>query len=518
MSSSRLPMRGRVPTSREGDLALAQTIATNGLVCSDVLERLALRVGPERCERYFGRSARLSWTDGRLQVEAPNGFLADWLRRRFGDDITSAVQGATGGVGAEVVYRVDASLALDGAAAEAATANEAAVSAVATTAHAASPARADVIGRIGRDTAARRGPSAPWRQPPLRRFEDFVVGPGSRMAFDAATAIAGGPEDSPCRAMFLHGSCGLGKTHLLQAIVHRARALGRTRVRYTTGEAFTNAFVTAVQTNKIEDFRRAHRNLDLLCIDDVHFFSNKTATQNEFLHTFDAMDLADARVALASDEHPRQIQALGDRLVSRFMAGMVVRIDNPDRSARLEIVRRLFERRGLSIEDGALHAIADRFDGSVRELEGVVTRIEAMLRLTPDLCPTGPVVGMIAVERALGACSAPRARKPLTVAAIAQRVAAAMGVDLSEVFGRGRHQRVVLARSMASYLSRELTTLSYPEIARDLNRPNHSTVVTACTRFTQQLATEPDRTVRDDGATLASVTDQVRRDLLQHAS
>ena len=495
---------------------MPQTIATNGLVCSEVLDRLARKVGAERCERYFSRNIRLSWSDRRLAVEAPNGFLADWLRRRFGEDLTSALLGVTGDDGAEVVYRVNAGLGVDAEASQAATIHEKATLAAAAEIEA--TARPDVVGRIGRTSPERPTPSGPWRQPPLRRFEDFVVGPGSRLAFDAASAIAGPAEDSPIRALFLHGECGLGKTHLLQAIVHKARAAGRTRVRYTTGEAFTNAFVTAVQTNKIEDFRRAHRNLDLLCIDDVHFLSNKTATQNEFLHTFDAMDLAGARVAIASDEHPRKIQALGDRLVSRFMAGMVVRIENPDRAGRLEIVRRLFERRGLAIEAGAMGAIADRFDGSVRELEGAVTRIEAMLRLTPDLCPTGPVVGMIAVERALGGTLTTRARKPLTVAAIAQRVADAMSVDISDVFGRGRHQRVVLARSMASYLARELTTLSYPEIARDLHRPNHSTVVTACSRFTQQLANEPDRPARDDGATLVQVTEQVRRELLLHAS
>ncbi|MBL0921377.1 MAG: AAA family ATPase [Phycisphaerales bacterium] len=494
---------------------MTQAIATNGLVCSEILDRLADRIGADRCERYFRRGARLTLADGRLSVAAPNGFLADWLRRRFGDDLSTTLRDAVGDASVEVEYLVDAALAPDAGAQRAADANERAVRAAAA---AQGSARPDVVARIGREEAPRPSPSGAWRQPPLRRFEDFVVGPGSRLAFDAAQAISAGADETPLRALFLHGDCGLGKTHLLQAIVNRARLSGRTRIRYITGEAFTNAFVTAVQTNKIDDFRRAHRNLDLLCIDDVHFLSNKTATQNEFLHTFDAMDLAGARVVLASDEHPRKIQALCDRLVSRFMAGMVVRIENPDRAGRLEIIRRLFERRGLRVEDAALAAIADRYEGSVRELEGAVTRIEAMLRLTPDLCPTGPAVGVIAVERALGAAPSPRARKPLTVAAIAQKVADAMGVDLSEVFGRGRHQRVVLARSMASYLSRELTTLSYPEIARDLNRPNHSTVVTACTRFTDQLQREPDRTVRDDGATLASVTDQVRRELLLHAS
>ncbi len=491
-------------------IRVTQAVATNGLVCTDVLDHLARRIGRERCNRYFSKATRLSWRDGDLHVEAPNGFLADWLRRRFGDDLHGTAVAISGDDGADVVYRVDPTL-VDDDASHAATVNEAAVRTAARPVETPPP----VIARIGREPAPATRPSGRWRLPPLRRFEDFVVGPGSRLAYDSARAMTKGNEHAPIRALFLHGECGLGKTHLLQAIAHAAREAGRTRIRYTTGEAFTNAFVSAVQANKIDDFRRSHRDLDLLCIDDVHFLANKNATQNEFLHTFDALDLAGARVVLASDEHPRQIKSLGDRLVSRFMSGLVVRIDRPDREARIEIVTRLFQRRGLHVEPGAIEAIVDRYDGSVRELEGAVTRVEALLRLTPDLGPSRSTVGVIAVEKALGAPAAPRARKPLTVAEIAQGVADVMRVDLSDIFGAGRHQRIVMARSMVCFLARELTTLSFPEIARDLHRPNHSTIVTACARFRGQLENEPDRVVGDSGLGLADSVDAVRRQLLR---
>ena len=171
--------------------------------------------------------------------------------------------------------------------------------------------------------------------------------------------------------VFIHGECGVGKTHLLQAACQRHLDLNPSHaVRYTTGEQFTNEFLAAMRAAALDEFRARIRKLDLLAIDDIHFLASKTATQSEFLHTLDAIDFSGARVLLASDEHPRLIKRFSQSLVSRFLSGMVVRIDAPDRSTRLSLIRRLAATRSLPLSPAAEEMIVSRCMGSVRELEG----------------------------------------------------------------------------------------------------------------------------------------------------
>src|SRR5262245_7670101 len=213
----------------------------------------------------------------------------------------------------------------------------------------------------------------------FRRLDDFIVGECNKLAFSTACRLA---EDADARCispLFIHGDCGVGKTHLLQGICQRfIQATGRShQVRYVTGEQFTNEYITAIRTNAIDAFRQKIRKLDLLAIDDVHFLSNKVRTQTEFLYTLDAIDLSGARVVLASDNHPHHIKRFDRALVSRFLSGMVVKIDRPDRSTRIELIRRLAATRGLRLNEAAVDAIAGNCVGSVREIEGAITKLAA---------------------------------------------------------------------------------------------------------------------------------------------
>src|SRR5262249_7964579 len=156
--------------------------------------------------------------------------------------------------------------------------------------------------------------------------------------------------------------CGLGKTHLLQGVARRLQEVRPSAVvRYTTGEAFTNEYIAAVRagSGKCEQFRRAYRGVGLLCIDDVHFLANKQATQGELLHTFDAIDLSGARVALASDEHPRMVRSFSEALVSRFMSGAVVKLDFPERELRERMILAIAGRRGHTIDPAGVRLLAD---------------------------------------------------------------------------------------------------------------------------------------------------------------
>ncbi len=427
-------------------------------------------VGSARWKQYLEPGETVRYDAGTLDVVAPSAWVADYLQRQFGEDMRQAARQASGDADVRVRFRVETTLG-----------DAVGVEPIEAGPVARSPSEGVQPSSAASERANRRRPGHEgWR-----RLDEFEVGETNRLAFEVARRVAVGEDMAGMSPLFLHGSCGVGKTHLLQGIAQQRRETGGgTRVRYTTGESFTNGFVQALQANKLESFRRAHREIDLLCVDDVHFLANKTATQTELLHTLDAAISGGAQIALASDAHPREIERFAERLISRFLGGMVVRVETPDEQTRERIAHRLAERRGLVLELGAARSIVERSGASVRELEGGVARVEAVHRLLGG--GMGPI-GVSSVERALGAAHTARVRRPVSVREIAARVCARLGVAPDEVFGRSKHRRVVLARSLTAYLARQMTTRSFPEIARELNRPNHSTVVTAVGRYALQV-------------------------------
>lgn len=441
-----------------------------------VVNRLTERIGEEPCRRYFSQMAELSIEARELRVTVPSNFLAGQIERRYSTALREVLRDV--GRPAPQSFR----LVVDRDAFEA----------------------SRVVERATRRRAAPQQVPPPVRKPvriePASgkyEFDNFIVGDENKLAYTAATGVASG--DTRLSPLFIHGDCGLGKTHLLRAI---AAAFSRSRpdavVRYVTAEAFTNEFIASMRANKLDAFRQRYRDCDLLCIDDVHFLNNKDKTQGEFLHTFDAIDLDGKLVAMASDEHPRDMTRLSAALTSRFMAGALFRLTPPGRGLRLQIIAEIGRRRGLAIDTAAAEVIseraeracdADRSGPSVRDLEGMVTRVQAACRLIP-----GAESGMIDAafaSRALGLAEGGSAqsgvRRPIRMQQIIDRVCSSLGVAHDEFVGRGRHKRVVLARALTVHLSRELTNHSYPEIARAMGRPNHSTVITAHKRIKSQI-------------------------------
>jgi chromosomal replication initiator protein len=384
---------------------------------------------------------------------------------------------------------------------------------------------------------ARRSAPAPDRNERYR-LEDFEVGESNRLAYAAAVRLTEPECPRSASPLFIHGMCGVGKTHLLQAVVLRMRELGKgASAIYTTAEAFMNEFVVALRAGKIDSFRKRYRGLDLLCVDDVQFLNGKTGTQNELLHTFDAIDLSGSRVMLASDEHPRRVERLSQALVSRFMAGMVVKIDPPEAPLRARIVAKVAAKRGLQLDAASAGLIASRCTGpapTARDIEGVLTRIEA-LRLLPGQNSSDGTIGLVLIRRAMGlsegdAPGPSRPVRPVRMTHIIDEVCRALRVETSELFGKGRHKRVVLARSMCATLGRSLTTMSYPEIARSLGRPNHSTVITAVKRLERQMSGDATSSVglylgndldglaaELGGMNLRTLAEQLRNDILRTA-
>jgi chromosomal replication initiator protein len=192
------------------------------------------------------------------------------------------------------------------------------------------------------------------------------------------------------------------------------------------------------------------------------------------------------RIALASDEHPSRVQKLSRELVSRFVAGMVVKLERPDEATRREIARSVAARRGMTLDGPSLAALAARCVESVREIEGAVTRIQAM-RMLHGGAPGEGVVEAALVRQALGVDAPLRPARPVRVQAIVQVVCESLEVSQSELLGPGRQKRVVLARALIGALARRLTNCSFPEIARAMGRAHHSSIVTACQRLERQM-------------------------------
>jgi chromosomal replication initiator protein len=476
-----------------------------GSETDSLLAALEQRVDPVEVDRYFGvGGVRVERRDDRrVRVLGSSGFLTRLVEKRFGAVLHEAAE-STFGSGVEVEYAVDPA------------------------ADALKPADpADLVGRPGPAGPARPRTNAgasgevETSLDQGMRLSDFCVGPTNRLAYAAALRLAEQPE-SFGGPLFLHGPCGVGKTHLLQGIVLRmlergaergAGGLGRpARVRYVNAEDFVGEFTQAIRKNATDKFRAKYRKLDLLCVDDVHLIAGKPATQQELVQTINATELSSGRLALASDAHPRQLGHMSDALVSRFMAGMVVKVDLPDAALTRQLVAKIAARRGVPIQPAAVERIVEYaaragagqargMNGpvvgptspccSVRELEGIVLKVEAVWRLLPEL--SGGPVGVLAVERALGEnrADAPGSgpRRPPRGDEVVAAACRVLNVSASEFMGRGRHKRVVLARSIAATLCRRFTTMSYPEIARAMGRPNHSTIITACQRLARQLET-----------------------------
>lgn len=467
-----------------------------------VADRLRDRIGDTKFGMWF-RQARFESDDTTLRVVAASRFNAGFIEDHY-REVLRRLAAETLGEGADVHIGFESTAAAPGR-------SEKTIVRRTDAAPASSPRSAP--------QSQRASDGIVTRADDLRHdLDSFVVGPSNALAFSAARQLADAHPDA-ARMLFIHGGCGLGKTHILQGLCRAyATSQPEARIAYTTAEQFIQLYVYAVRKNRLGEFRKRIRQYDLLAVDDVHFLANKTGTQTEFLHTFDAIDQSGARLVLASDAHPRSIEVLSEALVSRFLRGMVAKIETPDDTTRRRIIQQLARRGGLNLLEPAIDQIARNCRGSVREIEGALLRIRA----TADLLGTpinGTPVGQSVLDRVFGAADQTRSAQPIRFSRIVETVCGSTGVERSKLMSKSRHRRVVLARSSAIYLARALTTLSYPELARELGRSNHSTIVTAAKRVEQQIAERKPVPGMDAalGETMDLFVEELRRRVIEDA-
>ncbi len=422
---------------------------------------------PEQAFRTWLSSAEaVSWAHGVLHLTATSRFHAEWLEDKYGELVQDIARRI---VGSPVELRITSATA----SAER-TAPEISVS------HVAAPAAPAYASRLPPPPQPVAGLNVRYT------FDRFIVGSNNRLAQAASLAVA----DRPARSynpLFLYGATGLGKTHLMQAIANRLLETGtKTRICYIPAEQFVNEMVAAIGSHSTDAFRARYRSHDLLLVDDVQFLRGKDHTQEEFFHTFNALYNSDRQIVLTSDRHPKELQGLEDRLVSRFEWGLVAGVDVPDYETRMAILRKKADEDQVPLDPQVLDLIARRCRSSVRELEGAVIKLLAFSSLTRQQ------LSLDLARAALAGMEATEERTRLDPEAIRDHVAGVWGVTGDALVSRRRTRKVTVPRQVAMFLIRDLLDVPLQRIGRVFGGRDHSTVIHSIRQVDVRCGGDPD--------------------------
>ena len=434
---------------------------------SEINEVLSEQVGPQKFRIWFKNSTNMTLADGYLKVGVPNLFIASWIENHFLKEITRAVRTVTG-TEVKITFSIDPELSghqrrtrMDSKASAALLREQA------------GPGKTGVQGR--------------HRKKLKLSLETFVVGSSNELAYNAAKVVVN-EQQSPFNPLFIHGGYGVGKTHLLQGICNAVcEKRPQTNWLYLSAEDFVNQFVLALKTKKLEAFRRRMRQTDLLAIDDIHFLASKPSTQEEFLHTFNTISLAGKQVVLVSDAHPKMIGQISEKLVSRFVSGMVVKVDAPDFKTRCRICRQYlknqnikFKAQNAPISESVITYIAENLRSNVRELEGALLKVIAFSALKNNKIT-------LSMAKAVLTEHLDRCDPIVHVSDIETSVAAYFGTTPTNLHSSKKDRTVAMARHFSMYLTRKHTKMSSSEVGRFMGNKNHATVLMACKKIEDML-------------------------------
>ncbi len=310
-------------------------------------------------------------------------------------------------------------------------------------------------------------------------LENYVVGGCNRLAYAAALEISK-PGPVAFNTLFVHGSIGVGKTHLLQGIWNRLKAESSAiSAVYMPAENWTNEFVYSLKGGRLESFRKKYRGVDIFLVDDVHFLANKNGVQEEFLHTFNTLHSLSKRIVFASDAHPRLMNQLKESLVSRFMSGMIAKIEQPGFNTALQILRSKVASTRKKIPDNVLEFISEKFNDSVRSMESAITTVQAYANLNKvkiDLQLASDALSDLHINR-----------KSVTLKDIEDVVIKHYNVSRNDIHSGNKSKNVALARQVCMYLTKELTESSYQEIGRFFANKRHTTVIFAINKIKEKM-------------------------------
>ncbi|GAB1371003.1 chromosomal replication initiator protein DnaA [Candidatus Kapaibacterium sp.] len=329
---------------------------------------------------------------------------------------------------------------------------------------------------------------------PKYSFDNFIIGESNQLASSAALSISQNPGKTRFNPLVIYGETGLGKTHLAQAIGNYiSKNSPRLRVLYTDSERFTLEFVNAVQNNKVAEFSKFYRSIDVLIVDDIQFLSGKDKTQDNFFHTFNSLYQAGKQIILTSDKPPRDLKSVDDRLVSRFQCGLITDIKAPDFEMRMAIIMKKSKDEGIEIPLDVVEYLARNIKTCIRDLEGAI--ISLIARVTFD---KKPISIELAKEIIYG--NKPEPAKPLSIQHIKSIVSEYYQIPLEQMVSKSRKHEIALSRQMAIYLTKLLTNNSLKTIGSEFGGRDHSTILHSCQTIDNYLVT--DRKVKASFETL----------------
>ncbi len=302
---------------------------------------------------------------------------------------------------------------------------------------------------------------------PSYTFDSFVVGPSNQMAYNASLAVSNKPG-TQYNPLFIYGGTGLGKTHLLQAVGNAAIEMGKT-VIYVTIEQFMNDFTFSIKNKNMDHFRSKYRKCDVLLIDDIQFLSGKEQTQEEFFHTFNELHNSKKQIVMTSDRLPSQIAGLVDRLKSRFEWGLTADIQPPGLETKIAIIEKKSDLNGIALNREIVNFIATNLDNSIREIEGVLIRINASASLLNQEISLEMVQNLLKEQ-------IKETKENIKLPDVIDIVARELNIKPSDIKSKKRTATVANARRVVIYLARELTHNSMPDIAKFLGMKDHSSI------------------------------------------
>lgn len=419
-------------------------------IWQQILAIINTKLSKPSFDTWFKATKIVTMTDKAIVISAPTTFAVEWLESRYTKLVATTIFEFTG-------KQLDVSFVIEESA----------------------PAE---------QTQVYKEPPAPVPSEesvsnmlnPKYTFDTFVIGSGNRFAHAASLAVA----EAPARAynpLFLYGGVGLGKTHLMHAIGHYILEHSpSSKVVYISSEKFTNEFINSIRDNRAESFRNKYRNIDILLIDDIQFLAGKESTQEEFFHTFNALHEERKQIIISSDRPPKEIPTLEERLRSRFEWGLITDIQPPDLETRIAIAQKA-KAEIIDIPNEAMIYIANQIDTNIRELEGALIRVVAYSSLINQ-----DITTHLAAEALKDIIPSSRP-KMITIQDIQQKVGDYYNLKLDDFKARKRTKAIAFPRQIAMYLARELTDFSLPKIGDAFGGRDHTTVIHAHEKITQQL-------------------------------
>jgi chromosomal replication initiator protein len=432
-------------------------------VWTAVLDRVSQHINAPSLRVWFEGTRPVEVYEDRLEISVPNSFAKEYIESRFRPLLEEALD--------EVLGQGDTALVVSVGAPDGSRTGE----------------RPNVNGATATDGAESvlnaRTPK-PFKD--KYTFDTFVIGAGNRFAHAAALAVAETPG-VVYNPLFIYGGVGLGKTHLLHAVGQYVEEQDPSMsVKYVTCEKFTNDFINSIRENAPLSFQRRYRENDVLLIDDIQFLENKEGIQEEFFHTFNALHEENKQIIIASDRHPKYIQTLESRLVSRFEWGLVTDIQPPDLETRIAILRKKAIMDKLEVDDEVLTFIASQVSTNIRELEGALVRIVAYSSLY------GRQVNVSLAEEVLKDILPDSAYREIPVELIQHEVCRYFGIAKADLTGSSRSKGFAFPRQVAMYLCRELTDESLPKIGKAFGGRDHSTVMHATQKIANLINSDRD--------------------------